>query len=217
MSYPEDRPRAVKVRSSETVYEGAIWALKVDEFDLGDETLRRDYIQHPGAVAVLAVNAAEEILVITQYRHPVGQELVEIPAGLLDVPGEDPLAAAKRELLEETGFSAASWHCLVDVCTSPGANSEGLRIFLAKDLTEVGRDLTGVTGEELHLVTNWVPAAEAAKLVLAGLWQNPTAVSGVLAYSVAGAGELRPADAPWPLRESELSTGRVFKADDRGR
>lgn len=207
---PADRPRAVELLNRQRAYTGSIWGIERDEFLLGDQLLVRDFLNHMGAVAVVAVDDGGRILVITQYRHAVGHQMVELPAGLLDVPDEDYQRAAARELLEETGFAADNWTCLVDICTSPGSTSEALRIFLATGLREVGIDHAGRDGEELEIETFWVPMATAIEEILAGRWQNPTVVTGVLAYAASAGRKLRDADADWPLRADEIATGRVF-------
>lgn len=207
---PQDQPRIVEITGRERVYTGAIWAIDRDEFQLGEQRLVRDFMSHMGAVGVLAVDDAGRLLVITQYRHAVGLQMVEIPAGLLDLPGEDPQSAAARELLEEAGYAADNWSALVDICTSPGSTSEGLRIFLATGLHAVGRDDAALDGEETEIQIHWVPLADAVDQILAGHWQNPTVVAGVLAYAARGDRELRAANAEWPLRAHELATGRIF-------
>jgi ADP-ribose pyrophosphatase len=161
----------------------------------------RDVVQHPGAVAVLALDDAERVLMIRQYRHPVGRLLWEIPAGLRDVAGEDPWVTAQRELLEETGYRARDWRVLVDYFTSPGFSTERLRIFLARGVEEVPEvERTYVRhDEEAQLVTAWLSMQEAVQVVLAGDLHNGVAAMGILAVYAArsdGFGRLRPPDAP---------------------
>ena len=206
-----DTPREVDLRSRERVYSGAVWDVDFDEFELDGTQLGRDFMVHMGAVAVLALDDAGRILVITQYRHPVGHDMVELPAGLLDIADEEPLAAAQRELLEETGYTAANWRTLLDFCTSPGSTSEAIRVFVASDLTLVGRDEDWLEAEERLIEVHWVELAAAVEQILAGNWQNPTAVAGILAFAAAQGGELRDPDAPWPMRGYGLATGRVFR------
>src|SRR6202012_5179419 len=95
----------------------------------------RPVVSHPGAVAVPALDEASRVLMIRQYRHAVGYQLWEIPAGLRDVDGEPLLATAQRELREETGYQARDWHVLVDPFTSPGFTTERVRIFLARGVS----------------------------------------------------------------------------------
>lgn len=96
----------------------------------------RELVLHPGAAAILPILPDGRIILVHQYRHPVGQSLWEIPAGKLE-SGEDPLTCAKRELLEETGYEAATWEELLSFYTSPGFTDERITLFLARDLTRV--------------------------------------------------------------------------------
>jgi 8-oxo-dGTP pyrophosphatase MutT (NUDIX family) len=166
----------------------------------GETTAHRDVVEHPGAVGVVALRG-DEVLLVTQYRHPVGRRLDELPAGLLDVPGEPGLLAAQRELAEEAGLGADTWHVLVDVLTSPGMTDESIRVFLARDVHEVTRDVQ--EHEELEMTSRWVPLADAVSAVLDGTLENAACAVGVLAASEAVRRDfagLRPADAPWPAR-----------------
>ena len=180
---------------------------------IGDRELERDVQLHPGAVAVIALDDDNRVLLIRQYRHPVGMFLFEPPAGLLDVAGEDPLNTARRELAEEAGVTAQQWRVLVDLFNSPGGSSEAIRIYLAQDLEALpeGRPATG-EAEEAHLPQAWVPLADAVELVLSGAVGSPTAVAGILAVqaAISGAGdELREADAVWPARSWLESAARL--------
>ena len=200
-----DEAAALHVVRSETVLTGMVWDVRRDSVELGDgQTVTRELIAHTGAVGVIALNDADEVLLLRQYRHPVSSYLWEPPAGLLDVPGEDALACAQRELFEEADLRADEWHVLLDFYNSPGGSTEAFRCYLARGLHEVPvgerheRD-----GEERDMATAWIPLDEARDLVLAGDLHNPAAVSGILAASAArtlGWDTLRPADAPWPER-----------------
>ena len=186
-------------------FTGAVIAVRSDTVDVAGHVVVRDVVVHPGAVGILALDHLDRVLLVRQYRHPVGGYLFEPPAGLLDVDGEAPLATAARELLEESGWTAATWHVLVDFANSPGGSSEVFRCYLARDLAPApgGRVATG-EAEEAHLPRVWVDLDEARDLVLAGRLANPTAVVGILAAWAARAGgwsALRPATAPWPARE----------------
>ncbi|MCU1540164.1 MAG: hydrolase [Arthrobacter sp.] len=204
-----DRPSPRRLLSSRTVYEGRIWDVVSDTFQLNDDgdALVRDYIEHPGAVAVLPMNDAGEVLLLKQYRHPVGMDLWEIPAGLLDVEGEDFVAGAARELAEEADLVAAEWNVLVDFFNSPGSSSEAIRIYLARGLSDVpGHELHVRTDEEAEIELHWTPLADAVASVLEGSLHNPSAVVGILAAAAARAENfkgLRPADAPWPAHPSQ--------------
>lgn len=186
-------------------FAGKIFSVRTDSIELGgDAPVERDLVLHPGAVGVVALDDEERVLLLRQYRHPVSALLWEPPAGLLDVEGEDPLEAARRELWEETGFRAARWDVLVDFYNSPGGSTESFRCYLARQLEQVADDErhAGVD-EERDMPLAWVPLDEAVRLVLAGELHNPTGVSGILAAAAARAGEwgaLRPADAPWTWR-----------------
>ena len=95
---------------------------------------RRLVLEHPGAVVVLAIDDEERVCCLAQYRHPAGRRFVELPAGLCDEPGEEPLAVAQRELLEEAGLRAGRWTHLTSTYSSPGISSEVMHFFLARDL-----------------------------------------------------------------------------------
>jgi len=204
-----DEPSPRRLLSSRKVYEGRIWDVVSDSFQLNDDgdTLVRDYIDHPGAVAILPMNDAGDVLLLRQYRHPVGMDLWEIPAGLLDVEGEDFVIGAARELAEEADLVADRWNVLADFFNSPGSSSEAIRIYLARGLSEVpGHERHVRTDEEAEIELHWTPLDEAVHAVLDGRLHNPSAVVGVLAAAAARADNfesLRPADAPWPAHPSQ--------------
>jgi len=198
---PVDLAAPREVVRSELLHHGMIWDLVRDTVDLGDTgTVRREYVRHPGAVSVIALDDDDRVLLLRQYRHPVGQELWEPPAGLLDVPGEALQAAAARELAEEADLVAGRWWTLVDYASSPGGSDEALRVFLARDLRAVPDGERHVREAEEHgMPLAWVPLDEAVHAVLQGRLHNPSAVIGVLAAAAArsrGWADLRPADAP---------------------
>lgn len=190
-----------EVVTSETVFEGRVIGLRRDIVAMpGGVTSQRDVVVHPGAVGVVALRG-DEVLLVNQYRHPVGRRLDELPAGLLDVPGEPGLLCAQRELKEEAGCAADTWDVLVDVLTSPGMTDESIRIFLARDVHEVERSVQ--EHEELELTSRWVPLADAVRAALDGSLENAACVVGVLAAAEAARSDftgLRPADAPWRAR-----------------
>ena len=199
MSDPHDH----QVLASETVYEGRIITVRRDEVSMpGDTTSARDVVEHPGAVGVVALDDGGRVLLVNQYRHPVRRRLDELPAGLLDVQGEPALETAKRELAEEAGYAADTWHVLVDTLTSSGMTDEAIRVYLARDLREVDRDVQ--EHEELDLTTQWLPLEEAVRRVMAGELENGMAAVGLLAADRArqdGFASLRPGNAPWRSRK----------------
>jgi ADP-ribose pyrophosphatase len=205
----EDALSPRRVLSSETVYRGRIWDVRSDAFELADGggTLQRDYIDHPGAVAILPMDEDGRILLLRQYRHPVGMDLWEIPAGLLDVEGEHALDAASRELAEEADLTASEWRVLAEFFTSPGSSSEAIRIFLAQGLTEIPHaDRHERTDEEAEIEFVWVELDDAVQAVLSGRLHNPSAVVAVLAADAArrsGYASLRPGDSPWPAHPAQ--------------
>jgi len=180
-------PRPVVGRT--LLHEGMVWDVVRDTVDLGDAgTVRREYVRHPGAVAVLALDDDDRVLLLRQYRHPVGRELWEPPAGLLDVEGEDLVSAAVRELAEEADLIAGSWWHLIDYFTSPGGSDESVRIFLARDLSPVSPARRHVReAEEAGIVLEWVPIEDAVGAVLGGGLANPSTVVAVLAAAASRA------------------------------
>ena len=200
-----DVPQEWRVTSTHTPFTGAKTGVVTDEVVMPEGGVaRRDYQIHPGSVAVLAVDEQERAVVLSQYRHPVRHKLWEIPAGLLDVPGENPLLAARRELYEEAHVRAEDWRVLTDVYSSPGGSDEAVRIFLARELSDAAGARYALSEEEADMELARVPVSELVRGVLAGELHNNALVVGVLAYVAAtnGAGlaALRPADARWPAR-----------------
>ena len=180
---PKDRPAALAIGKSEVVFAGKIWDIKRETFDYNGTNLVREFVAHPGAVAILALNRQNQVLLINQYRHPVREYLWEIPAGLLDVPGESKLEAAKRELLEETGYVANDWSELIEFHTTPGGNNETISIFLARDLRLQGHDQP-LEGEETDMKVEWFDLAEATRSVLASEMKSPSAAVGIMAAAL---------------------------------
>jgi 8-oxo-dGDP phosphatase len=199
-----DVPLAWPVVSSTVLARGKITSYLQDQVRTPDgQLIEREYLKHPGAVGVIALDDHDRVALVRQYRHPVRHRLIEPPAGLLDVGGEDYLQAIERELAEEVGLAARRWAVLVDLFTTPGILGESLRIYLARDLVAVdGPDDYTREGEEAHMDTVWATLDDLVEAVLDGRLHNPTMVSGVLAAWTArqrdGFMSLRPADAAWP-------------------
>ncbi|WP_037365419.1 NUDIX domain-containing protein [Amycolatopsis orientalis] len=194
------------VAGSTVVHAGRVVGLRIDDVVMpGGQTAKREVVEHLGAVVIAALDSEDNVTLVHQYRHPLGRRLWELPAGLIDKPGEDPVDAARRELAEEAGLSAASWETLVDVAASPGFTDEVVRVFLARDLSEVDREVLGE--EEADLVVRKFPLAEAVRMALAGELVNGATVSGVLSAHavVTGAAQTRPADAPWRDRPTRFA------------
>ena len=143
------------------------------------EQIVRQWVEHPGAVAVMAMDDQGRLAVVHQYRHPVGYRLVEPPAGILDHAGESGVSAARRELAEEARLAASDWRTLVDIFTSPGGLQESIRIFLARDLSPTERpDGFVVDGEEADMCLYWLPLEHLVELIYRGEVQSPTMVAG---------------------------------------
>jgi 8-oxo-dGDP phosphatase len=204
VSAEEEQRHRFEVLSSRTAYTGKMIALRVDEVSMpGGGSAVREVVEHPGAVAVAAIDDERRVVMIHQYRHPVRRRLWELPAGLLDVSGEDPLVTARRELAEEVGLAAGDWSVLVDVAASPGFTDESVRVYLATGLSVVDRPGPMIE-EEDDLVVRRFPLVEAVRKVLAGEVVTASAVAGLLAAHavLGGMASPRPATAPWPDRPS---------------
>ncbi|MFD1506757.1 NUDIX hydrolase [Georgenia yuyongxinii] len=207
MSVADAKDTDREVLTHRRLHDGRVFDLVSDEVRLNpddDAPVVREYLDHPGAVAVVALRDGadgEEVLLIKQYRHPVRAQLWEIPAGLLDVDGEDHLTAAQRELLEEADLRASRWDVLVDYFTTPGGSSESLRIYLARDVSEVAdHEQHAREDEERDMPTAWVRLDDAVDAVHEGRLHNPSAVVGILAAASARARDwqpLRTVTSPW--------------------
>ena len=189
------------------VFDGFIFGVARAKVDLGEGgVVAREYMTHPGAVAVVALrpgpDGRDEVLVIRQYRHAIGVYSWELPAGLLDQPGETPWEAASRELAEEADLTASTWHVLGGFAPSTGASTEAIRIFLARDLADVpGDERHEREGEELGIQAAWVSLDDLHEAVLRGRFVNAPLVVGILATVAARERNwdpLQPYDAPWP-------------------
>ncbi|WP_328909364.1 NUDIX hydrolase [Streptomyces sp. NBC_00234] len=205
----QDTPEEWQVTATVTPFTGKKTSIRTDDVVMPDGSVAsRDYQVHPGSVAVLALDEEGRVLVLRQYRHPVRHKLWEIPAGLLDIPGENPLHAAQRELYEEAHVKAEDWRVLTDVYTTPGGCDEAVRVFLARNVSEVVGERFEVSEEEADMELARVPLQELVRGVLAGDLHNNCLVVGVLALTAVLAGDgvdsLRPAEAPWPARPFEV-------------
>jgi ADP-ribose pyrophosphatase len=176
-------PKGVEVLSSTVSFEGPVFRVVTDEVrEPGGEAHRRDVVRHPGSVVILAVDDAKSkrdplILLERQYRHAAAQYLYEVPAGSLD-PGEDPLAGAKRELLEETGYKARQWSKLVRYYASPGFLGEWMQIYLAEGLTP--GDAEPEDDEQIELFA--VPLSELLRQIDAGRIHDGKTIAAALLY-----------------------------------
>jgi ADP-ribose pyrophosphatase len=191
-----DEAVAETVLDSRRQFTGAVFALDSEQVSLPDGVVVRDVVRHPGAVGVMALDESGRVLLVRQYRHAVGAVLWEPPAGLLDVPGEDPLAAARRELLEETHHTADAWSVLVDAFTTPGMSGEAVRLYRATGVRPASGPRHLGSGEEREMEHRWWPLDDIVDAVLDGRLHNPLVVMGALAL-VAADGRGRAPDASW--------------------
>ena len=190
-----------ETKSRTEKYAGPVFTVYTDEITMsGGGTAHRDVVVNKNAVGVVAMDEVGRVVLIKQYRHPVGRHLWELPAGLCDVHGEDLLVTAQRELAEETDTTASRYDFLVDLHTSPGFSAETIRIFLARNLSPVPEDERHERQEEeADIEIHWVDLDEAVAMVLRGEVTNAAAVGGLLAAARArddGWATLRPADTP---------------------
>ena len=169
-----------RVLESELVYEGRVWDVRSDTVAYGDGEIVRQYVDHPGAAAVVALDGQERMLLIQQYRHPIRHRDWEIPAGLLDIDGESPLETARRELAEEVDLVAESWEPLVSIFTTPGGNDEIVHLFLARGLS-AAEAVHGREDEEADIALEWVPLDDVIDGILAGRLRNAIMMVGALA------------------------------------
>ena len=181
------------------MFDGKVWDIRRDVFTLDDGAVTREYVDHTGAVAVLAMDERDRVLLIKQYRHPVRVRDWELPAGLLDITGEDPLLAAQRELAEEADLVAEQWSLLCEFMTSPGGSNEVIRVYLARG-TSAAPDVFTRTEEEAGIELRWVPLDEVVDAVLARDAQNSIlAIAALSAQASRSRGWQTLADAnePW--------------------
>jgi 8-oxo-dGDP phosphatase len=192
----EDDGPPYRVLRREERFRGAVFSVFSDELAMpGGVQAVRDYTRHPGAVGVVALDDEGRVVLVRQYRHPVGEYLWELPAGLADMIGETAGSTAARELAEEADLMAGRWELLVDLHTSPGYSNEFIRIFLARDLAPVPpHERHRREHEEADMTVSLVNLDEAVAMVFRGEITNAAGVAGVLAAA-------RARDQAWtPLR-----------------
>ena len=179
MSTLGDADETLEVHARETVFTGAVWNVVNERFDYQGTELSRHFVDHPGASAIVALDDDDQVVLLRQYRHPVRSRNWELPAGLLDVPGEAPAETAHRELEEEASLQAGRMEHMVTLNVSPGGSNEVIHIYLARDLQEVDSDYVR-TGEEADMEVHRVPLADAVQACLEGTIANQIAVTGLL-------------------------------------
>ena len=169
-----DVPEQWPVEDSTCVYDGDGWIIRLRRDRVRrpghpeEPPFSRLVVEHPGAAIVLAVDEQDRVLCLWQYRHAVQQSLVQLPAGVCDVDGEDALEVARRELAEEAGLEAAEWTHLTSTYSSPGFTAELSHYFLARGLTDVGRGDFEPEHEEAEMRLAWVPFDEVHEAVATG-------------------------------------------------
>lgn len=203
-----DDPVEVPIVTSEVAYPGRVWDIRKDVFELGGQSITREYTDHTGAVAILAIDERDRVLLLKQYRHPIRSRDWEIPAGLLDVRGEAPLLCAQRELAEEADLVAEQWNLLSDLATSPGGSNELIRIYLARGLSATDQ-VFDRTEEEAEIELRWVDLDEVVDAAVERRIGNAILMIAVHAAQAARArhwSSLGDADAPWPR---DIHSGRA--------
>lgn len=179
-------PHDYRTVASRSVFDGRVVRLRVDTVSMPDGgTADREICGHDDAVAVVALDRQGRVALVRQYRHAVSARLWELPAGLCDLDGEEPVATARRELVEETGLEAEHWRSLIEIVPSPGFSTERVHVYVATGLAEVPRP--EASHEEADMEQTWVPLAEAAEMIFDGRVVNGIAVAGILAAREAAA------------------------------
>ncbi|WP_414640608.1 NUDIX domain-containing protein [Amnibacterium sp.] len=211
----EDVPEHRPVIERRMIHEGRVWNVAWERFDYDGTPIVRELVDHPGAVAVLALDDEERALLIRQYRHPIHARVWEIPAGLLDGPGESALTAAQRELGEEADLAAERWNVLADFQNSPGGSDETIRVYLARGISTL--PAFARHDEEADIETRWVPLDDVVDAILHRRVQSPSLAVGALAAVAArsrGWDTLAPGDEPW-LRHPRLGGAPWVLPGDR--
>ncbi|MDJ0986773.1 MAG: NUDIX hydrolase [Desulfobacterales bacterium] len=168
------------INRSVTLHQGRVFNLVKENYTLDNGvTSEMDFIQHPGAAAMVPMLNSTDVILIKQYRHALREFIWEIPAGTLD-PSESPLNCAQRELIEEIGYSAADWQPLGTITPLPGCSDERIHIFLASDLRQAEQDLDD---DEL-LKVHPIKLEKAMQMILTGDISDGKTISGLyLAYN----------------------------------
>ena len=195
-----DEPMHPPVTDSETVFHGVVWDVVRERFEFNGATIAREFISHTGAVAILAIDERDRVLLIKQYRHPIRARDWELPAGLLDVLGEAPMLAAQRELAEEADLEAEDWSLLCDFASSPGGSNEAICVFLARGVRATAH-VHERTDEEAGIAVRWVPLDDVVTAILERRVQNSILIIAALTAHAArnrGWDSLGDADSPWP-------------------
>lgn len=178
-----DEPDQWPVVEREEIFDNGYIRLTVDHItDPTGQVLKRSVVRPHGAVGVLAIDDQDRVVVVRQFRQPVGKRLIELPAGMLDVEGEDPLDAARRELAEEVELEADHWDVLLRLHSSPGYSAEAWTVYVATGLRSVETDFER-HGEEADMEVLWVPFAEALAAALAGDISDAMTVAALLAWA----------------------------------
>lgn len=171
--------KKVRVLSSKTVFRGPVFSVTLDEvIEPSGVRARRDTIRHQGSVVVLVVDDTRQpprVLLLRQYRYPAGSSLWELPAGRID-RGEGPLAAAKRELLEETGFRAGRWKRLFTYYSSPGFLDETMAIYQASGLTAGEAE----PEDDEVIAKRFFPLPQAVRMIASGRIRDGKTIAGLL-------------------------------------
>lgn len=198
----KDVPESHEVVESTTPFLGWVWNLRSETVRYGDNDIHREFVEHTGAVQIIAIDHDDRVLFIRQYRHPVRSRTWEIPGGLLDEPGESALEAAQRELAEEADYTASEWAVLTDFWTTPGGSSESIRVYIARGLQPADAVFER-EHEEADIEIAWVPLDDAVDAILRGDLHNPAVCVGILAANESRRRNwqsLRDANADWPTR-----------------
>lgn len=168
-----------KKLASRTIYSGKIINLRLDDVELPDgKVAKREVVEYSGAVAVAALTSSGELVLVRQYRYPIGKESLEIPAGKIE-PGEDPLSCARRELREETGAEAREWKFLCRFYSTPGFCTEEMHLYLARGLEFKGQQ----TDEDEFIQVEKVPLGQCLELIARGVICDAKSIIGVLTAS----------------------------------